>query len=210
MLKGKLLGLFGGTFDPIHLGHTVPVQQCAERLAMQQVCIIPCHIPPHKQKPGIDPSHRLNMVKLAVEDNALFKVDDFELKQHKASYSLHTLEHYRQKYPGQHLCFFIGMDSLLNFNLWYRWQDILQLCHLIVCHRPGYDPTAIPQELEAFLCKTQEALHQFQSGRILLQQVELVDISSTTLREQIQNQQPSPYLQKKVDEYIRQHGLYSC
>ena len=146
--KYTLTGIFGGTFDPIHNGHLLPLRQAAEQVGIQKVGLMPCHIPPHKGTPSVSSHQRLKMVELACETDPLFYADDFELLRETPSYSVETLKQKKQQKPEQTLCFFMGMDSLRSLNSWYHWQDLLSYCHIIVCKRPGMVGDFNPQVTE--------------------------------------------------------------
>ena len=136
------IGLFGGTFDPIHMGHIIPIKKAAKQLALNKVNIIPTNIPPHKEQPQSNSFHRSEMVKIVCQNEPLFNFDDRELKRKKSSYTVDSLREitheFNNKNQKTNLFFFMGMDSLNTFTSWYQWQEILSLCHLVVMPRPGY------------------------------------------------------------------------
>ena len=206
------LGLYGGTFDPIHLGHTLPVQQAAEKIGLQQVRIIPCHIPPHRQTPSVGAEHRWAMVQLACNDYPLFIADDCELKRDKPSYSFDTLKNFRQAMPNTPLLFFMGQDAFNGLQSWYRWQELLTLCHIVVCARPGYDfasNTELKRWATPFIIKDSQLLHQQLAGHIYFIESQLLAVSSTELRRQLAENTLLPaQLDENVGRYIQQHHLY--
>lgn len=104
----SVLGVYGGTFDPIHNAHIIPVQQAAKELGINNITLIPCHIPPHKESPITKPSHRLAMAKLVSHHIPLFNIDDRELKRHKASYTIDTVQELRKAHPQQSICFLLA------------------------------------------------------------------------------------------------------
>ncbi|WP_438865013.1 nicotinate-nucleotide adenylyltransferase [Neptunicella sp.] len=208
-----MIGIFGGTFDPIHKGHLQPVEQAARQLAMQQVHVLPCHIPPHRQTPAVNAAHRLRMVQLACQQYPQFIADDRELNRTTPSYSFDTLTEFRQQYPQQPLGFIMGMDAFNHFDSWHRWQDIVGLSHLIVCQRPGYK-MQLNSNLDALVTQhgnqDVDALHRRPSGVIYFAKVALIDISATEIRQQLYlGQSANHMLYDNVAEYIRQQGLYS-
>ncbi|WP_416305075.1 nicotinate-nucleotide adenylyltransferase [Neptunicella sp. SCSIO 80796] len=208
-----MLAIFGGTFDPIHKGHLQPVAQAAGQLRIEQVYLLPCHIPPHRQTPAVGAQQRLEMVRLACQDNSLFTADDRELRRNTPSYSFDTLSEFRQQFPDQSIAFFMGMDAFNHFDSWYRWQDILKLSHIIVCARPGYALThnsVLDKLVGQQANQSVNALHDTGSGIIHFAEMELIDISATAIRQQLSaGQPPSDLLHPAVAEYIRQHGLYT-
>ncbi len=211
-LTNNMIGIFGGTFDPPHLGHIKPIEQTAIEIGMSRVTIIPCHLPPHKAQPGISNEHRLAMVKLIAQQHPLFTVDERELRKNTTSYSYETLLEYKQQHPQATLCFFLGMDSLLSFETWYRWQDILSLCHLIVLARPGYnkqDIAGLNQAITSKITTQREDLATKKCGLILTTTNNMVDVSSSDIRSKIKTQQNiSALIPHCVNDYILQHKLY--
>ncbi|PWC21001.1 nicotinic acid mononucleotide adenylyltransferase [Brenneria roseae subsp. roseae] len=209
-----LTAFFGGTFDPIHYGHLTPVTALASLVGLSQIVLLPNNVPPHRPQPEASPQQRLRMVQLVAEDNALFTVDDRELQRQKPSYTIDTLEALRtEKGMDTPLAFIIGQDSLLTLHQWHRWQDILSVCHLLVCARPGYRSTLatpeLQQWLESHLIKDPQLLHQQTHGRIFLADTPLVTISATEIRQRRQaGLDCHDWLPPAVLRYIDEHGLY--
>lgn len=207
-----MLGILGGTFDPIHLGHIIPAEQAANLLGISKVLVMPCHIPPHRETPEVTASQRLEMVRLACTEHPIFEADDTELKRSSASYTVETLSQLKQTYPGQTLCFFMGMDSLNQFTQWFRWQDILDLAHLVVCARPGYQlqvSTDIQKRIITNTERARAAFAQHNHGRIYIAEVSTVDSAATDIRQQLaMGLTPTSLLEKPVADYIQQHQLY--
>lgn len=190
--------LFGGTFDPIHLGHINTATQACQQIGADELILLPCHLPPHKQHPKVTSADRLNMVSaVAAELDASlpFKVtcSDHEITRGGASYTRLTVEYFQQLEPSATLFFFIGMDSYLSFTTWYHWQEILDFCQLLVAKRPGYP-----------LPETAIAAKLTQRSHIL--ELEQYPISSSELRSSphlMQQWLPEPVLQ-----YIVNNELY--
>jgi nicotinate-nucleotide adenylyltransferase len=209
----KTIGILGGTFDPIHHGHLHYGQQIAEQLGLSQVILMPAHIPPHKNKTHANSSQRLKMVELACKNNPIFACDPRELTVDKPSYSFHSLSQLRAENPQAKLFFFIGMDSLLNLNLWYRWQELLDVCHLVVTERPGYCITELTDELRQFiaprLCQSVQQLHTVPFGKVYLASTDKLEISSSAIRQRISTGLNCQYLlPEAVLEFIDQEKLY--
>ena len=218
----KNIGIFGGTFDPIHIGHITPIQTAAKLLNLTTINIIPANIPPHKSQPYSTSEHRAAMVKLVCEQVTLFHFDDRELKREKPSFTLDTLKEIHAETNNtenqSRLFFFIGMDSLINFTRWHCWQDILTLCHLVVLPRPGYQINSVPEELQTRLQVFEKnTISQLNitlkssstSGLIYLMPDKLENISSTEIRQHIaQNKCVQQWLLPNVYQYIKKHQLY--
>ena len=212
-MSAELAGLYGGTFDPIHQGHLAPVEQIAAQIGLEQVVLMPCHIPPHRQSPAVDSTHRLAMVKLAAEAYPRFRVSDWEITRQAPSYTVDTLHHLCQTWPDKHWYVFIGMDSLLSFHRWHRYQDILTMANLVVALRPGAVIEAADAEITRLLAEHRvvgiDALKHSKAGAIYLAENELQDVSATELRQQLQTGNTShPMLNADVSRYIAHHGLY--
>ncbi|SLM63877.1 Nicotinate-nucleotide adenylyltransferase [Dickeya aquatica] len=210
----SLTAYFGGTFDPIHYGHLRPAMALAEEAGLHQVILLPNNVPPHRPQPLASAQARKAMVELAVYNNPLFQVDDRELQRATPSYTIETLEALRaEKGPDAALAFIIGQDSLLTLHRWYRWQDILTYCHLLVCARPGYRQQLDTPELQAWLAAhlTDDVrhLHQHSHGRIYLAHTPLLPISATEIRSRRQHGiDCHDLLPAAVLKYIDTHGLY--
>lgn len=208
----KLLGIFGGTFDPIHMGHLKALQAVNTAIPFEQTLLLPCHIPPHKASPKISAEHRKNMLHALVAAYPWLTLDSRELQSDKPSYTYHTLLHLKREYPQHHLCFIIGMDSMQAFDTWYEWQKILELCHLIVMKRGGFDTRfnhTIGPLVSERKAEHHESLLDHRAGRILFCDTPKTTLSSSVIREQIKESQSiDGLIPKEVIHYIHQHGLY--
>ncbi len=211
------LGIFGGTFDPIHLGHTQSAQAAAKALNLTKILFIPAHIPPHKNcaksAPTASPEQRATMVELACQDNIIFECDKRELRRKEHSYTIDTLKELKQEFPDQRLYFIIGMDSLLSFTAWHRYQDILKLCHLVVNTRPNYNLNQLNSDTTALLSKHQvdsiNELNNTAVGAIFFTKPIAIDISSTSIRNSLQrNQSEHLQLSTRVINFIKKNKLY--
>ncbi|MFT7228603.1 MAG: nicotinate-nucleotide adenylyltransferase, partial [Methylophilaceae bacterium] len=149
----RLVGIFGGTFNPIHFGHLRMAQELASALAMDEVKFIPSANPPHKDNVMVSVEHRSAMVKLAIADNPLFSLDELELNREGSSYTIDTLVSLRESLgQGTSLCLMMGSDAFVNLNTWYRWQELLDYAHIVLVQRPSAQPQeALPTEVEALL-----------------------------------------------------------
>lgn len=207
-----MIGIFGGTFDPIHQGHLNIALQCAEQLNLTRLAFMPCAQPAHKKSPGVSAQDRANMVQLAIEPFSQFTLDTRELSRKGPSYSLLSLQEIRQTEPTQPIVFLIGMDSFNQLHLWHQWQAITALCHLVICQRPGQvcDPAPEVQHyLRQANCNTIEQLKQNTAGLCYFLSTPEIDISSTQLRLALKNSPTAnTLLPTPVANYIKTHQLY--
>ncbi|MFG0834445.1 nicotinate-nucleotide adenylyltransferase [Aeromonas bivalvium] len=211
MLKPPV-GILGGTFDPVHIGHLRPAIEARDALGLAEVRLIPNHIPPHRANPLCSSEQRLAMVRLAAAENPGFVVDERELKRDKPSWTIDTLIELRGELPDTPLCFLMGMDSLLTLPSWHRWQELLDYAHLVVSLRPGWQPD-YPADIAGLLARhgtrRAEDLHLKLSGHIWLADNLPIALSATRLRDLLARGQDTRYLLPAcVAHYIEQEGLY--
>ena len=215
------IGILGGTFDPIHLGHTLPAKAVADYLSLTEVLLIPASIPPHKATPNVSAKQRAEMVHLACSTEHSFTCDERELNREGNSYTVDTLKELATKFPEKKLYFIIGLDSLLTFTGWHKYQEILSFCHLVVNTRPNYQLSNLNQATLTLLNNHQiHHVHEFNehpSGKILLLPSELpsysehlhLNISSSEIRQQIaSNQDCQQLLTPSVLTFINKNKLY--
>lgn len=206
-----VIGIFGGTFDPVHHGHIQCALYVQQHCQLSQLRLMPSHLPPHRATPGVSAEHRARMVELAISDYPQLELETLELEQQRPSYTSDSLAQLKQRYHHHTLAFVIGMDSLCYLTQWHNWQQILQLSHLLVCQRPGYNPQQgdAPQLLQQYGCDNLQQLHDKTAGHIFVLHNPQHNISATMLRQQLAlpDSQP-PAICETVLNYIRQHRLY--
>ena len=207
------LGVFGGTFDPIHFGHLRTAFELREALRLDEVRFLPTGNPPHRDHTTATAEMRLAMVRAAVADQPGFSVDDREVRRTGLSYSVDTLTELRAEHPGRSLCLLLGMDAFLGLPNWHRWTEILELAHVVVAHRPGWKaPTQGPLG-EAMVDRgtgSVRELHGMPAGRIYVHAVTQLEISSTELRQLIASGRDPRYLvPDSVCEVLRETGWYA-
>jgi len=191
-----VIGILGGTFDPVHFGHLRPALEVMQALALEQVRFIPNRVPPHRAQPWLGAETRKALLQIAIENTAGFVLDGRELERAGPSYMVDTLVSLRADFSDTPLCLVIGMDAFSGLPRWHRWQEILQHCHLVVTSRPGFDWPQDPvlTALESRRVTSAAELHQAASGKILLQSVTSLEISSSAIRRQFQAGQSIRYL----------------
>ncbi len=213
----RLVGLLGGTFNPIHFGHLRMAQELAEALQLSEVRFIPSANPPHKAAPKVSAEHRAAMVKTAIADNPLFKLDSREMDRTGASYTIDTLISLREELGAKTaICLFMGSDAFVNLNTWHRWQELLNYCHIALVQRPNPRPAQpkLAVNLEILLhdhyTENSLAFATKSAGFIHMQKITALDISSTGIREMLERGETPRYLMpENVIDYIKQHQLYT-
>jgi nicotinate-nucleotide adenylyltransferase len=189
------IGIYGGTFNPPHLGHLITAEQVRSSLLLDRIIFIPSYISPHKQQGESDlAQHRLAMTKLAVASNRHFDCSDIEIKKNDTSYTINTLDLLRSQYPNDQFFLIIGMDNYLTFHLWKEPQKILDMVTLIVMNRPGY-----PKQINEII------------GTKNTQFVDVpeIDIASSDIRHRVSSHQSIHYLvTNSVEEYISANDLF--
>lgn len=213
-LNKQPMGVFGGTFDPIHYGHLRTAYELKQTLGCAQIRFLPCGLPPHRATPVASAEQRLKMVSLAVEGQRGFVVDDRELHRGGPSYSVDTLESLRIEFPDWPLCLFVGMDAFLGLPRWYRWQRIFELAHVVVAHRPGWrvpERGPLGELLSQRGTVDVQELHTQLAGRIFVHAVTQLEISSTEIRDLIRaGRDPRFILPDPVRDNILESGCYAA
>ena len=209
-----MIGIYGGTFDPIHYGHLRPALDVYQALPFSEIRFIPCGEPPHRDAPYADAQHRLAMLRLALANQPAFRIDERELRRKGPSFMVDTLQELRAECGQQPLCLIIGFDAFLGLQSWHQWQAIPELAHLVVTHRPGWNKSEIESrsalsQLVKLRQMSGEAMAQYQAGGIVFVPVTQLDISSTRIRELVAAGKDARYLlPDNVYELIKQEKLY--
>ena len=209
------LGVFGGTFDPVHFGHLRLAEEAREHLQLAAVRWIPAGRPPHRASPGVEPAHRLAMVGLAIDGNPHFAVDGAEVESTAPSYTVLTLERLRAEAGSRPLVLLVGADAFAGLATWHRWRELFDLAHIAVFHRPGFPVAAdrLPGELgaqvAARLRPDKNTLGQSAAGAIVSFAMTQLAISATQIRHLLAHRASARYLlPQPVLDYIERHHLY--
>lgn len=210
------LGLFGGTFDPVHFGHLRLAEESIAHLGLGGVRWIPAGQPPHRGVPQVTAQQRLEMVRLAMANNARFSLDPSEVEAEAPSYTVHTLERLRRELgPLQSLVLLVGADAFAGLATWHRWRDIFALAHVAVSHRPGFpvEISSLPHELASEFTDRRRAdvrgLKASPAGGIVTFAMTQLAISATQIRKLLANELSARYLlPDSVLDYIQTHSLY--
>lgn len=209
------LGIFGGTFDPIHFGHLRLAEEAAEHLGLGGILWIPAGQPPHRGVPRVTSRQRLDMVRLAIADNSRFCLDAAEVEAMQPSYTVPTLERLRGIHGRERsLVLLVGADAFAGLPNWHRWRELFDLAHIAVAHRPGFPvkPGSLPAELaREFGQRLGEAarLRQQPAGGMATFAMTQLAISATQIRQLLVNgHSPRYLLPAAVLDYIQSHHLY--
>lgn len=211
------LGIFGGTFDPVHYGHLRLAEEATEVLSLAGVRFVPAGRPPHREGPGVSAEDRLAMVHLATRGNAAFTVDSGEVESDSPSYTVPTLERLRIELgPRRPIVLLLGADAFSALPTWHRWQELLELAHIVVAHRAGRAPEAaeLPAELvQACVARhatNSASLRESSAGRVLALPMTPLAISATDIRARLATGRSVRYLlPPEVLDYIRSRRLYA-
>jgi nicotinate-nucleotide adenylyltransferase len=211
------LGLLGGTFDPIHYAHLRLAEELADAFGLGQVRFVPASVPPHRGVPRASPEQRRRMVELAIAGNPRFSLDDRELQREGTSYSYDTLTEVRNEIGDQPLCLLMGADAFVALTTWHRWEEVLDLVHVVVARRPGYPLEQLAASLPGALKSQYVHRHLADArgarlepaGRIFTHELTALDVSATALRQQIARGSSLRYLlPDAVIAYIESQRLY--
>jgi nicotinate-nucleotide adenylyltransferase len=211
--KTPVIGILGGTFDPIHIGHLRLALEMQQRFKLEYIKIIPCRQNAHKLQPIASSRQRLHMIQTAIANESTLQVDDIEVTQPGISYTINTLITLRHKMPTSTLALILGMDNFINLPTWHNWLDILNYAHVLLVPRPNYQlakTSPATDLITTHLASTIEEIHDSNSGKIFFAaDTPPLAISATNIRQQLANgKNPRYLLPEKVYNFIVKHKLY--
>ena len=208
----KPIGIFGGTFDPIHYGHLRSAFEMLQALRFEQVRFVPCGDPPHRGVTYASAAQRYELVRLAIQGQEGFVADDCELRRDGPSYTVDTLIQLREEFPQRSLGLIVGMDAFLGLPGWHRWDEILGAAHIVVAHRPGWkapDIGALGELISDFGTHRVDDLHARTHGSIHIHAVTQLEIASTEIRDLVAaGRDPRFLMPDAVRDSIELSGLY--
>ncbi len=213
-MKGKI-GILGGTFNPIHYGHLRPAEEVREKLGLEKVIFIPTYIQPLKNSgENLETGRRLEMAKLAVQDNPFFEVDDCEIRRGGDSYTVDTLEHFRETHPGAQLHFIAGSDSWKTITHWKSYEKLFELAWMVIMNRkddlPPNPDRVLPVEVADRLCYDDGKYAHPSGGGVLFVSVTGLDISASDIRARCGRGESIRYLlPPRIHDYIQKEKLYT-
>ena len=208
----KKIGIFGGTFDPIHVGHLSVAGEFAAAFGLDQVLMMVAAIPPHRDRPVASPEDRLQMVQLAVQEYPGLTASDLELVREGPSFTLDTVKEVRKEAEGAQIWMALGGDAYSLISSWYRPEDVLAQVHLVVLTRPGYSVdlmSPLPKILSERYTSNGDAYLHDSGGSLRTLQVSPLDVSSSMIRKAVfEGESIRDLVTVEVSQYIQQKGLY--
>jgi len=208
--KSQFIGIFGGTFDPVHKGHTEIIKNLFELIPLDKVIVIPNGKAPHK-KVSVNSKERLKMVSSAFQDIDKVVIDEREIKKNDPSYAISTLKELLEENEDNSLVWIMGSDAFSEIDSWYQWQDFVEMVNIIVMVRPNHE---ISMDSEAFNIMSarqtidKESLHTGR-GKMYLLKIRPIEITSTEIRNKIiEGKDVSEFLLEEVNELISKGNLY--
>ena len=215
--RHRLIGLFGGTFDPIHVGHLRLAEEMREALAIDEVRFVPAGEPWQREPTGASARQRLAMVEAAVAGHPHFRADAQEVERTGPSYTIDTVRATRDAQPDAAVCLLIGADAFVRLDTWNHWRELLAEAHFAVARRPGYAMQSdrmqpeLAEQVRARLTEDPGRLHATRGGAIFALEMTLLDISATNIRALLAARRSARYLlPDAVLDYIEIQGLYSA
>lgn len=216
------IGILGGSFDPVHMGHIGLAQETHTRFSLDQILFLPAFQSPHKPHiPLASSTHRMAMLRLALKGNAHFSISDTELRKEEVSYTIDTINRFRLKYSSSELYLMMGYDNILDLDLWKDSREIMKNCHILVASRPGLKAFNSkgkifglfngdsPYRLGKIKNKTQEFIHRETGKKLIVYDISPRDISSSVVRERLVLGKPvDNLLPPEVETYIIEHQIY--
>lgn len=200
-MKKNIIGIMGGTFDPIHFGHLVIANDVLNLYNMDKIIFIPAGDPPHKKGPEANPWHRYVMTNLATMSNDKFFVSDIEIKKKEKSYTINTIKELYETYDNTDFYFITGTDAIISLPYWYKPKELISMCRFIAVNRPGLSR-------ESSQIKINEIIEQY-NAQIEMLDVSMLQISSTDIRQRFRNGFSAKYLLPElVEQYIIKNRLY--
>ncbi len=223
-IKQNRVGLFGGTFDPIHFGHLRAAEEIRQILSLSKIYFIPSAVPPHKENSDITcASDRLEMLRLAIEGNQYFDISEFELESKSTSYTVDTLEHLSAAHPDTEFYFMLGNELFNQIESWKDYRRLFELCSFVIITRPGFsdlDSNKIPlalkddfryyKKVENVISYTKSASKDIAFTEIVFTEIKGIEISSTDIRNFVKSKKSIKYLvPDKIEKYIITKKLYA-
>lgn len=206
-----MLGVYGGTFNPVHYGHLRTGLEVMELFGLERLYWVPCRMPPHRNEPDVSAEMRLAMLKLSIADMPGMYADRRELDRDGPSYMVDTLRSFREEAGDAPILLFLGADAFAGLQRWHQWRQLFQYAHLVVMTRPGYKRQKLSDFFQQRLVEDPIRLPSRPAGGLYFQDVTLLDISATQIRKIISaGRSPQFLLPDAVLGFMREHRLYQA
>lgn len=203
-----MIGILGGTFDPVHLGHLHIAKKLLAQLPFDEIRLLPCYQPVHRDHPCASPEDRLAMIHLAIENEKKITVDDREIRRQGPSYMIDTLQSVRKELGEQSLSLIVGADSFEHITSWKSWEQLIDFAHFVVVDRPDY-PTKSPQIWKDRVTDSQLTLSKQPAGCIYFANISALHISASSIREKIKRlENIEADVPTSVVKFLIKHRLY--
>jgi len=212
-----MIGIFGGTFNPVHWGHIRTAIEIKNTLSLEKMLLIPCRIPPHRDEPSVSAQLRLAMLEAAITNYSELEVDERELNRPGPSYTVDTLASIRQEHTSVPLGLCMGVDAFIKLDSWHEWIRLFEFAHIIIVHRPGWHLEQLGDKISSTLRKviehrittSNELLHKSANGLVLPLKVTNIDISSSDIRRRISlGKSVEEMLPRETFKIIQREKLY--
>jgi nicotinate-nucleotide adenylyltransferase len=214
-MNNELIAIYGGTFDPFHMGHTYCIQTIFEKTKIKKIFVVPAYQNPLKEfVDGPTPEQRVEMVRAGLQDFENVEIDDQEIKRKGKSYTIQTVEKYLEHYSPEQIHLVVGLDEFYQLHKWSQFNKLLELCNFIVVSRPGhilpFGREDLPEALRPFVDVIDRSFIALTTGRTVeFLRVKGIDVAATEIRKYLKtNRSVDKFLDIRVEEYIKQHNLY--
>ena len=206
----RIIGVFGGTFDPVHNGHVLTISELLEKLPFEKILVIPNFQPPHRESPQVSYKHRYEMASLAFKDIPKTEVDSREYLREGPSYAIKTVKEVMSEEEGARVVMIVGSDSFVDIHSWYKWKELINMVDFVILKRPDR-PLSKNKKAQNLVSSEWFKKDLFEDGQLNIFEIEVtpLKISSSSIRENIAKGKKIDHLVNTlVEEYIKEHGLY--
>ena len=208
----RIIGVFGGTFDPVHNGHVLTISELLEKLPFEKILVIPNFQPPHKESSQVSYKHRYEMARIAFKDIPKTMVDSREYRREGPSYAIQTVQEVLSEEEKARVVMIVGSDSFVDIHSWYKWKELINLVDFVIMKRPDM-PLSKNKKAKDLVSVRRFKKDLFEDSQLNIFEIEVTPfkISSSSIREKITEGKKIDHLVNTlVEEYIKEHGLYGA
>jgi len=208
----RIIGVFGGTFDPVHNGHVLTISELLEKLPFEKILVIPNFQPPHKESSQVSYKHRYEMARIAFKDIPKTMVDSREYRREGPSYAIQTVQEVLSEEEKARVVMIVGSDSFVEIDSWYKWKELINLVDFVIMKRPDM-PLSKNKKAKDLVSVRRFKKDLFENSKLNIFEIEVTPfkISSSSIREKITEGKKIDHLVNTlVEEYIKEHGLYGA